>query len=68
MRQYHAIIKRPQTPSERANGRQGNVVAKIRGWNDTHVVFDLFIDGKLSCENYARPIERFMCCYGLNGF
>lgn len=57
MRTYQATIKRPG---------KGNVVAKIRGWNNTHVVFDLFIDGKLRMENYARPIERFMCAYGLS--
>lgn len=56
-RTYQAIVKRPG---------KGNVVAKVRGYNDTHVIVDLFIDGKLRCENYARPIERFMTTYGLS--
>ena len=63
MRTYQATVKRPGTSSQSGRSAGGNVVAKIRGWNDTHVIFDLFIDGKLRSENYARPIERFMCAY-----
>lgn len=50
----------------RENKDRVPVVARIKGWNDTHVIFDVYIGNKLRTENLARPIERFMCEYGLN--
>lgn len=59
-------IERPRNPFEGRN--QPTVVAEVLGWNDTHVIINVFIDGKLATERLNRPIERFMCQYGLNAF
>lgn len=38
----------------------------VKGWNDTHVIGDVYLKGELVSENLNRPIERFMCEYGLS--
>ena len=60
-------LNRPKTPAERHHGRPSNVVAHVKGWNDTHVIVDVYVGGQLVTENLNRPIERFMAQYGLNG-
>jgi len=42
-----------------------NVVAGVIAWNDTHVLIDVFINGKLKTNRLRRPIERFMIDYAL---
>ena len=47
--------------------KDGDVVAVIQGWNDTHVLFDVWdvIERKWSHTNFSRPIRAFMLDYGL---
>lgn len=56
-----------QRPRKYREDSSSSVVhASVKGWNDTHVIIDVYIDGRLKQENLSRPINRFMCEYGLN--
>lgn len=44
---------------------KSNVIAGVIAWNDTHVLIDVFVGGKLKTQRLRRPIERFMIDYAL---
>lgn len=58
-------VQRPRNADERGRNLPP-VVAHIKGWSNTHVLFDVVIGGKLKTQDLTRPIERFMACYGLS--
>lgn len=64
MAQYLFTVNRPRSKAER-DRKLPEVVAKVRGWSDTHVIVDVFVAGKLVTQYLNRPIERFMVTYAL---
>lgn len=64
MTQYLFTVDRPRTKQER-DRNLAPVVAKVRGWSNTHVIVDVFVAGKLVTQYLNRPIERFMVTYAL---
>ena len=55
MKSYPFTVDRPRS----------NVSVGVIAWNDTHVLVDVYVGGKLTRANDRRPIERFMIDYAL---
>ena len=55
MKSYPFTVDRPRS----------NVSVGVIAWNDTHVLIDVFVGGKLKTQRLRRPIERFMIDYAL---
>ena len=46
----------------------GLIEVKIKGWSDTHVLFDYrHVGDKTWVRNFSRPILNFMLDFGLFG-